>query len=218
MRQLDIATTTHGRVLLDDGPSAGPIKLLAGFHGYGQNAEEMMAELRRIAPTDVWTLASVQGLHRFYRPRSETTVASWMTSEDRETLIADNIAYVEAVVSTIVGTRAIDCLVFCGFSQGVAMAFRAAVRGRFKPAAIVALGGDVPPELLEDSSAIFPRVLLARGTDDMFYRKAHMDADVSALEDRGGRVDAVVFDGGHTWHDHSRRAAAALLDEVARSF
>ena len=214
MRQLNIPTTTHGRVLVEDGPR-DPVRLLVGFHGYGQNAEEMMTELRRIAAADTWTLAVVQGLHRFYRPRTETTVASWMTSQDRDLLIADNISYVEAVVSELAGNRPIDRLVFCGFSQGVAMAFRAALRGRRKAAAVLALGGDVPPELLRDPSVAFPRVLVARGINDMFYRKDQMEADVTALRNRGVNVDVVVFDGGHNWHDESRQAALALLRELA---
>ena len=47
-------------------------------------------------------------------------------------------------------------VVYAGFSQGVAMAFRAAVLGRWPCAGVVAVGGDVPPELLEDRSLAVP--------------------------------------------------------------
>ena len=54
-------------------------------------------ELLRGVPVDAsWTRVAIQGLHRFYRGRSRTTVASWMTRQDRELLIADNVAYVDA--------------------------------------------------------------------------------------------------------------------------
>ena len=43
------------------------------------------------------------------------------------------------------------------------MAFRAGVLGARKADAVLALGGDVPPELLADDRRSFPRVLLARG-------------------------------------------------------
>ena len=63
MRQLDIATTTHGRVLLEDGPPAGPIKLLAGFHGYGQNAEqqESYSGLVPLSDTSGFILVTPEG-------------------------------------------------------------------------------------------------------------------------------------------------------------
>ena len=55
-----------------------------------------------------------------------------MTRQDREAAIADNIDYVDRVVAA---TRtAAEPLVFAGFSQGVAMAFRAAVRGKRRAA------------------------------------------------------------------------------------
>jgi hypothetical protein len=45
MRALNVGVTTHGRVLVDDPPASGPLKLLVGFHGYAQNADAMMAML-----------------------------------------------------------------------------------------------------------------------------------------------------------------------------
>ena len=58
----------------------GSSHLLVGFHGYGENAEKHLVEMESIGSG--WTLASVQGLHRFYT-RSEEVVASWMTRQDR---------------------------------------------------------------------------------------------------------------------------------------
>ena len=43
-------------------------------------------------------LVSVQGLHRFYQRRTNEVIASWMTRQDRELAIADNLAYVEGVI------------------------------------------------------------------------------------------------------------------------
>jgi len=45
----------------------------------------------------------VQGLHRFYRSRSEIVVASWMTKQDRELAIGDNIDYVRRAVESFGG-------------------------------------------------------------------------------------------------------------------
>ena len=135
MRELNVAAETHGRVLVEEAP-AGPLLLLAGFHGYGQNADEMMDMLRAVPVGRSWTRVSVQALHRFYR-RSEVTVASWMTRQDRDTLIADNVQYVDAAIDAAAGARAIERLVLCGFSQGAAMAYRAAVLGARWPDAVI---------------------------------------------------------------------------------
>ena len=134
-----VAATTHGRVLRR--PVRPADGILAGFHGYYENAETQLDRLAAIPGTSTWTLVSVQGLHRFYRARTDDVVASWMTRQDRELAIADNIAYVDSALATVVGEPSPEPLVCAGFSQGVAMAFRAAVRGRRRAHGIVAVGG-----------------------------------------------------------------------------
>lgn len=213
MRQIDVETRTHGRILIDDERSGPVLQILAGFHGYGQNADEMLQELRAIPVADGWTVMSVQGLHRFYRRRTDVTVASWMTRQDREIVIADNIAYVDDALTRVAAGRPIGRLVLCGFSQGVAMAFRAAARGRHRVDAVVALGGDVPPELLADRTVSFDRILLARGGSDALYPAHKHDADLAALRDRCRRVEGIVFDGGHEWTEEVRQAIAQWLGD-----
>ena len=206
-RALLIPATVHGRVLVRDVPASRGV--LVGFHGYKENAETQMQRLEAVAGTAHWTLVSVQALNRFYRGRSEEVVAGWMTREDREAAIEDNIDYVNRVVSA---TRESDePIVFVGFSQGVAMAFRAGVRGKAAAAGVIAVGGDVPPELLADSTLAFPRVLLVRGERDDWYTAAKLSADVAALSDRAISVESVTFDGGHEWTAEVSATASRIL-------
>ena len=204
-----IETGIHGRVLVraaGPGPAAG---LLVGFHGYAENAAIQMDRLAGIPGAGRWTLLSIQGLHRFYRGRSEDVVASWMTREDREAAIADNLAYVDRAIASVAPADR-PRIVCAGFSQGVAMAFRAGVRGAFTPDAIVSVGGDVPPELVAAGGA-FPRVLLARGTADGWYTEAKMHADLTALGRLGADVRPLVYDGGHDWTADVSSAVAAFI-------
>src|SRR5262245_57234481 len=179
MRELNVPVTTHGRVLIEEG-GPGPLRLLIGFHGYAQNAEEMFEMLRGIPVDPSWTRVSVQGLHRFYRGRSQLTVASWMTRQDRETSIGDNVQYVDAAMAAVAGERTMAQLVLLGFSQGAAMAYRAAVLGARRPDAVIGVCGDIPPELFTDGAPrTWPRVLLARGTRDDYCTAERMQTDVS---------------------------------------
>ena len=76
---------------------------------------------------------------------------------------------------------------------------------------IIALGGDVPPELRADAAVAWPPALIGRGRNDAWYTAEKMDADLAALRAAGAAVEAVVFDGGHEWTDDFRRAAGRFL-------
>jgi predicted esterase len=193
---LVVEARTHGRVLVRHA-AAPPAGTLVGFHGYAETAGHQLERLTGLTGADGWTVVSIQGLHRFYRGRTDETVASWMTREDRLTAIADNIGYVNAAVAAA-APRVHEPLVFAGFSQGAAMAFRAAVHGSHRARAVVAVCGDVPPELLAGDAA-FPEVLIVRGDADEWYTAARMDADLSALAARDVRVTGATVPGGHQW-------------------
>jgi predicted esterase len=174
----------------------------------------MMDMLRAVPVGRSWTRVSVQALHRFYR-RSEVTVASWMTRQDRDTLIADNVQYVDAAIDAAAGARAIERLVLCGFSQGAAMAYRAAVLGARWPDAVIGVCGDVPPELFgEGSPRTWPRVLLARGARDDYFTEEKMRANEASLVRAGAHVETFTFDAGHEW---TAECAARTADFIASS-
>lgn len=214
-----IPATTHGRFLVRDAVADAPrAGLLVGFHGYAQTADAFLADLESIPGTDSWVLVSIQGLHRFYTKAGDV-VAHWMTSQDRELAITDNVAYVRAVVQRVRDTldppehHGVNLpLVFLGFSQGVAMAFRAAAyldacRG------VLALGGDIPPEV-RGSHARLPPVLLARGADDEWYSREKFDVDRGWLNGQHIHTTVCEFDGGHAWSEVFRREAGAFLARV----
>lgn len=192
-----IDTTIHGRYLVRPGSS----RYLVGFHGYAQTAEVMLRDLEQIAGADGWTLVSIQALNRFYA-RNEEVGACWMTRQDRDEAIADNILYVQRVMATFPDrTR----LVFVGFSQGVAMAWRAAVSVPCD--GVISLSGDVPPDI--DASDL-PPSLLGRGKYENWYNEEKFKKDLRFLEGRSN-VTPCVFTGGHEWTDDFRQASSAFL-------
>ena len=211
-----IAARVHGRYLVEAADRPGPAPLLVGFHGYGEHAERHLAELRRIPGSARWVRVAVQALHRHYSADRRHVVGSWMTRQDRDLAIADNIAYVRDVVSRVRRDHATDGrVVYCGFSQGVAMAYRAARRAGHPCRGVIALAGDVPPELMEAPGGDWPPVLVGRGATDAWYTEGKMAADLTFLEGAGASVTAIVFDGGHAWTDALRAAAGRFLAGVS---
>jgi predicted esterase len=195
-----IVTRTHGRYLVAPPVGPPPFPVLVGFHGYAEAAETELERMLSIAGLDRWLRVSVQGLHRFYRGRTNDVVAGWMTRQDRTLAIDDNIAFVSSVIDAVVNEwPAGGSLVFTGFSQGVAMAFRAACASRARVSGIISLGGDVPPELGHDALGRIPAVLLGRGVRDEWYTAAKHDDDLRRLSEAGVRVESVDLDAGHEW-------------------
>jgi predicted esterase len=196
-----IETSVHGRFIHDD---RGADALLVGFHGYGEDAAAHFEQLAQIPGIEGWSVCAIQALHPFYT-RSGAVVASWMTSLDRELALADNINYVRRVLSSLPPWRT---LVFAGFSQGAAMAARAAAYAS-PCAGLILLGGDVPPEIQSDAAISLPPVLLGRGTKDEWYTEEKFRKDLSFLESKT-RVARCVFAGGHEWSDAFRTARASF--------
>lgn len=208
-----IQTSTHGRYLVSSGGAQGAF--LIGFHGYGETAEEEFERLRTIPTSDRWTIVSVQGLHQFYRRRTNDVVASWMTRQNRELAIEDNIAYVTRIVGLLSKSYSSDpTVVFTGFSQGVAMAFRAAALLQLPVAGVIACGGDVPPELDAKQLQRIPLVLIGRGTRDEWYTADKIAADEQRLRAGGVSVRSVVLDAAHEWTASFSETSGEFLREI----
>jgi predicted esterase len=207
-----IRATTHGRYLVEPAAGPGPASVLIGFHGYGEPAETQLDRMRAIPGADGWTLVSIQGLHRFYQRRTNDVVASWMTRQDRALAIADNLAYVAGVMDAVAhDAPAAPRTVLAGFSQGVAMMFRAAVAASRPVDGVIAVGGDIPPEIDAAALAQVQSALVCRGARDDWYTAAKFDDDVRRLTEAGTRVRAVTVEGGHEWTAEVMRAASMFL-------
>ncbi len=217
-----IETTIHGHYLLSPAAGDEPAPLLVGFHGYGETAQDHFNELLKIPGIEGWTVCTPQGLRDFYRGRTGEVVAGWMTRHNRELAIADNLRYVAAVIAEV-RRKVPGCvdrpLVFSGFSQGVAMTYRAATltgtATATTPAGLIALAGDVPPELAEgEVLASLPSVLLGRGTGDEWYHDGKLQADVELLKNHQVAVETMTFDGGHEWTEPFRARAGEYLERI----
>jgi predicted esterase len=195
-----VETLVHGRFLIRRVPVM-PAPLLVGFHGYAENAADQMERLRRIPQAEHWLICSIQALHPFYTRSNGEVVASWMTSLDRERAIEHNLEYVRRVLQRL--ARHFEGMgmppLFAGFSQGAALAWRAACR--LGSRGVIAVGAEIPPELTLEQLAAVPAAFLARGTNDRKYPPERMASDLSRLERCGVEVQTAEFPGGHLWNE-----------------
>ena len=207
----NIPTTTHGRYLVEIPEHSRAT--LVGFHGYQENAAINLDALRQIAAGRSIGIVSIQGLHRFYT-RNNDVVASWMTKEDRDHAIADNVAYVAKVLTAIADEYGITRpLIYVGFSQGVAMAYRAAAFAQRPCDGLIALAADVPPDVAPVAASL-PRVLIGRGTEDKWYDAEKASKDRTVLTQAGVSVSEHVFEGGHVFAPEFIVNCASFVDEL----
>ena len=210
-----VAAQVHGGFHLR--PAAGPpAGLLVGFHGYGESATANLDALARIPGSERWCLAAVEALHQFYDRKTGEVVRSWMTRWEREQAIRDNVAYVASAVAAARKEAGEPLLlVYAGFSQGTAMAWRAAARAGHTVDGLIILAGDLPPDLDASDAAPLPSVLLGRGRADSWYDEAKMERDLVRLAGWRIEVSTVVFDGGHEWGRPFLVACGELLNRIA---
>ena len=217
IRLESVEATVQGRYWVRDAASPVGSPVLVGFHGYGEGAEALLREINLIPGVTDWKLIAIQALHPFYKTRTGEVVASWMTRLDREPAIRNNIDYVSRVLEQEIGSpdgAEAAPLVFTGFSQGTAMAYRAAAGTGRDCRGVVALAGDVPPELKDGALSGLPVALLGRGSRDEWYSEEKLEEDMRALESQGVDCRPVRFDGGHEWTDGFRAMVGRFLDAL----
>lgn len=186
--------------------------MLVGFHGYGETAEMQLERLRAIPGSDQWLVVSVEALHHFYVAQTFQIVASWMTRQQRELAIADNIAYVQSCLDLAAAEwGALPVVVFAGYSQGVSMGFRAALHVTQTVAGLITVGGDVPADITPEQLARIPNVLLARGATDELYRPRQFAKDQERFAGVPTNVQTTLIDIGHEWPAELSGFAAEFL-------
>lgn len=209
------ATPVTGRYWVEPASTPGPdgrAPLLVGCHGYGETARDHLQQLLQIPGAEKWHRVAVEALHPFYKGRTGDVVRSWMTREDREFFIADNIVYFQRVVAALrrdlptTGT-----LVFSGFSQGAAMAWRAALRCGWPCHGVIVHGGDLPADAVEPAPLGWPRILLGHGKDDPWYTADKVLADRARLAELGAPFEVFEFAAAHEWHADFHAKCGELL-------
>ena len=191
--------------------TAGTRDLWIACHGYGQLALPFLTSMAKVAAPDRLIVAP-EGLSRFYVDRTSMTTdpppkvgASWMTREDRDVEIADQVAYLESLLAELRGTLGTTVrLRLLGFSQGVATICRWVARGPVFPSELILWAGTFPLDidLTEFSRRVggIP-VTMVFGSRDQLTPIAAAEAQLERLTHAGTNVRMISFDGGHRLDD-----------------
>jgi predicted esterase len=222
-RTVSIAVTRSARLALIGPEGPGVREIWYVLHGYGQLAAPFIEDFRAIDDGSRLVVAP-EALSRFYEGDQQARLhrdakvgASWMTREDRESEIADYLAYLDTAHRSILsqlgdGARA-PAVTVLGFSQGGATAARWVASGRVNAARLVVWGSQLPPELdLADPGAAIRRAetVLVIGTTDVFATPKIVEKEAARLRAADFPFRFVSFTGGHRMDDDTLRSLASV--------
>ena len=187
-------------------------------HGYGELAAEFAA---RFAPVDDGSrlIVAPEGLSRFYHagPSPTTTTppthgpvgASWMTREDRDSEIADQVAYLDALRDSLFARVPRDAvrLTVLGFSQGVATVCRWLARSQTPVERLVCWAGTIPDDAVAHLRGV--PLTMVSGARDIYATPARVAETEAQLAGAGLPFRHLTFVGGHRLDDAVLRSLAA---------
>jgi predicted esterase len=167
-------------------------------HGYAQLASEFLASFAALEKPGR-LLVAPEGLHRFYaKGGGGKVVASWMTSEDRLSDIADYIAWLDAVASEVLSTLPGTVrVVVLGFSQGAAAVSRWLAAGTTAADELVLWCGFFPPDMQPAKLPAATRLTLVTASDDRFISPEQTEQQLRELRQQAFQFEHLHFQGTH---------------------
>lgn len=187
--------------------------VLVALHGWGQRAPSFLRRFAALKESDVFVIAP-QAPHQTYMDFETRKVGfSWLTAYDRSRAIPDLVQLLDAVQDSVEREYGLGGPRFyLGFSQGVSVAYRYALRGARRPAGVIACGGDLPPDVAGDMAARAPfPVLLVHGDEDSIVPPSKCDAAQAALGEMAWPHEVYRFHGAH---DIPPSAVSVILDWI----
>lgn len=196
-RHLRVQRTARYHVL---GDPASAKDLWCVLHGHGHLARFFLNTFEGLE--EGRCIVAPEALNRYYLDTTYSRVgATWMTREDREHEITDQIGYLDELArlmrSECPNSGRLNVL---GFSQGVATLCRWAAHGNTRLDRMVVWGGSMPPEL--DADAIRDRwaslrIDLVHGEQDPIVKEDVLERNKSILRTAGLAFRSHTFAGGH---------------------
>ena len=181
------------------------------LHGYGQLAEFFIRKFQHLS--DAYFIVAPEGMHRFYLSGSSGRVgASWMTKEDRETDIQDNLNWLNALDRELCGKYTFEKKHLVGFSQGGPTAIRWQFQGNLKADQLIVWASVFPPDLQLDNEirvSTTAKNYFVIGEKDEFHTLDQQNEAIVTYELNG--FISLHFDGQH---DIEPKLIQKLLEDL----
>lgn len=174
--------------------------LLIVLHGYGQLAEFFIRKFEPLLQ-DNWTILAPQGLSKFYLEGFSGKVgASWMTKEDREIDIQNQLSYLNALYLQECTENNYKKIVVLGFSQGAATASRWLTIANVTFDQLILWAGIFPNDLdasLSKKRLEGKKLDLVFGDKDPFVTEERMENQKTLITDAALPFEIHSFEGKH---------------------
>lgn len=186
-------------------------KLIYVFHGYGQLAAFFIRKFHSLS--EDYFIVAPEGMHRFYTKGTSGRVgASWMTSEDREIDIHDNLNWLDQLDTEITHKYSFEEKILLGFSQGGSTALRQHFYGSFKAKHLIIWASSFPPEMESfienDIKKTFSRYFVI-GEKDEFCSGEEQHKLIQLFTSKGFKT--IRYEGNH---DISNMTLLSVLEQL----
>lgn len=195
--------------------------LVVALHGYAESAKHMRERLSYLEKHPSMACLCLEAPYPIYLPNQKVG-SSWLCRYRRRESLGNNLNYLESAMDQLTSLGHWERLIWLGYSQGAQMAMRAAEV--FGGDHLIAIGGEVPPELLEsnhEDGAFFTtarrqgpdvmKVALMGGRKDMALKDGVFDRAKAWYTSKGHLVEEVRWNGGHSWNEGMDQAVQAQL-------
>ncbi len=184
--------------------------LLYVLHGYGQLATYFIKKFAGLKESIA--VIAPEGMHRFYLNGSSGRVgASWMTKEDREDDIKDNMQWLNQLDASICEGKIFKKKIVLGFSQGAATAARWHQNNINTFDELIMWASVFPPDLSIQKEVTFKlnTNYFLLGAHDEYFDEA---ARVRTIQHyRSMNFDVITYEG---IHDICQQTLSKLLNQL----
>jgi predicted esterase len=181
-------------------------------HGYAQLATEFLASFSALEKPGRLIVAP-EGLHRFYAKGGGGKVAaSWMTSEDRLSDIADYTAWLDTVAAAVISKIPSQArIIVLGFSQGAAAVSRWLAAGHTSANDLILWCGFFPPDMQPAQLPANLKLTIVTASDDRFISPEQTATQFEELKLKRVQFKHLHFEGTHTVEKAALLQLAELL-------
>ena len=183
-------------------------QLLIVLHGYGQLAEFFIRKFNDV-PENYLVIAP-EGMHRFYLNGTSGRVgASWMTKEDRESDIQDNLNWLNQLLNELKEKKKFEKIILLGFSQGGATAARWYYSKKVPFDQLILWASVFPPDLERPQINSKSNNYFVIGTEDEFYNDEAQMTEIDFYQKIG--FQTLQFQGKHDIHNTTMLEILSLI-------